>query len=237
MQFQKTLLHSSFFLPLYLSFCIAEENGAYASVGFEYSISHAVEHNNPFLNQERIQIISNAQNQIYKLNQVKNEIKGMPNTFNYINNALKNNSKLTPTEIQAEQYYLQSTLEGIEKIVTLSGGVSSNPQLVQALEKMQEPITNPLELAENLKNLELQFNQSQNNMLSSLSSQIAQISNSLNALDPSSYSKNISSMYGVSLSVGYKHFFTKKKIKGFAITCSMTMVTLILVLWATALMV
>ncbi|EJB39402.1 hypothetical protein HPNQ4110_0659 [Helicobacter pylori NQ4110] len=74
-------------------------------------------------------------------------------------------------------------------------------------------------------------------MLSSLSSQIAQISNSLNALDPSSYSKNVSSMYGVALNVGYKHFFTKKKIKGCAITCSMTMVTLILVLWATALMV
>ncbi|OUC10651.1 membrane protein, partial [Helicobacter pylori SS1] len=37
---QKALLHSSFFLPLFLSFCIAEENGAYASVGFEYSISH-----------------------------------------------------------------------------------------------------------------------------------------------------------------------------------------------------
>ncbi|EJC11736.1 putative outer membrane protein [Helicobacter pylori Hp P-16] len=83
----------------------------------------------------------------------------------------------------------------------------------------------------------MQFAQSQNRMLSSLSSQIAQISNSLNALDPSSYSKNISSMYGVSLSVGYKHFFTKKKIKGFAIICSMTMVTLILVLWVTALMV
>ncbi|RVZ20751.1 hypothetical protein EC529_05955, partial [Helicobacter pylori] len=49
MQFQKALLHSSFFLPLFLSCCIAEENGAYASVGFEYSISHAVEHNNPFL--------------------------------------------------------------------------------------------------------------------------------------------------------------------------------------------
>ncbi|RVY66353.1 outer membrane beta-barrel protein, partial [Helicobacter pylori] len=67
---------------------------------------------------------------------------------------------------------------------------------------------------ENLKNLELQFAQSQNRMLSSLSSQIAAISNSLNALDPSSYSKNISSMYGVSLSVGYKHFFTKKKNQG-----------------------
>ncbi|RKV54682.1 hypothetical protein DD774_04350, partial [Helicobacter pylori] len=112
MQFPKALLHSSFFLPLlFLSYCIAEENGAYASVGFEYSISHAVEHNNPFLNQERIQIISNAQNKIYKLNQVKNEITNMPNTFNYINNALKNNSKLTPTEMQAEQYYLQSTLQ------------------------------------------------------------------------------------------------------------------------------
>ncbi|PDX37036.1 outer membrane protein [Helicobacter pylori] len=181
MQFQKALLHSSFFLPLFLSCCIAEENGAYASVGFEYSISHAVEHNNPFLNQERIQIISNAQNKIYKLNQVKNEITSMPNTFNYINN---------------------------------SGGVASNPKLAQALEKMQEPITNPLEFEENLKNLELQFAQSQNRMLSSLSSQIAQISNSLNALDPSSYSKNISSMYGVSLSVGYKHFFTKKKNQG-----------------------
>ncbi|EJB27046.1 outer membrane HopK domain protein, partial [Helicobacter pylori NQ4216] len=97
-------------LSLFLSYCIAEENGAYASVGFEYSISHAVEHNNPFLNQERIQTISNAQNKIYKLNQVKNEITSMQNTFNYINNALKNNSKLTPTEMQAEQYYLQSTL-------------------------------------------------------------------------------------------------------------------------------
>ncbi|ENH59477.1 outer membrane protein family protein [Helicobacter pylori Hp A-11] len=214
MQFQKTLFPLS--LPLlFLSFCIAEENGAYASVGFEYSISHAIQHNNPFLNQERIQIISNAQNQIYKLNQVKNEITNMPNTFNYINNALKNNAKLTPTEKQAETYYLQSTLQNIEKIVTLSGGVASNPQLAQALEKMQEPITNPLELAENLKNLEVQFNQSQNRMLSSLSSQIAAISNSLNALDPSSYSKNISSMYGVSLSVGYKHFFTKKKNQGF----------------------
>ncbi|RDY77648.1 hypothetical protein DDP36_02670, partial [Helicobacter pylori] len=96
MQFQKILFPLS--LPLlFLSFCIAEENGAYASVGFEYSISHAVEHNNPFLNQERIQIISNAQNKIYKLNQVKNEITNMQNTFNYINNALKNNSKLTPT--------------------------------------------------------------------------------------------------------------------------------------------
>ncbi|MCQ2804802.1 hypothetical protein JT184_02075, partial [Helicobacter pylori] len=61
MQFQKILFPLSlplFPLPLlFLSFCIAEENGAYASVGFEYSISHAVEHNNPFLNQERIQII------------------------------------------------------------------------------------------------------------------------------------------------------------------------------------
>ncbi|PUD36725.1 hypothetical protein C2R93_03295, partial [Helicobacter pylori] len=46
------------FTLIFLSYCIAEENGAYASVGFEYSISHAVEHNNPFLNQERIQIIS-----------------------------------------------------------------------------------------------------------------------------------------------------------------------------------
>ncbi|EMH03101.1 hypothetical protein HMPREF1407_01408, partial [Helicobacter pylori GAM244Ai] len=52
MQFQKTLFPLSL---LFLSYCIAEENGAYASVGFEYSISHAVEHNNPFLNQERIQ--------------------------------------------------------------------------------------------------------------------------------------------------------------------------------------
>ncbi|RVY66356.1 outer membrane beta-barrel protein, partial [Helicobacter pylori] len=68
---------------------------------------------------------------------------------------------------------------------------------------------------ENLRNLEAQFSQSQNRMLSSLSSQIAQISNSLNVLDPTSYSKNISSMYGVSLSVGYKHFFTKKKNQGF----------------------
>ncbi len=237
MQFQKILFSLSLPLPLFLSFCIAEENGAYASVGFEYSISHAVEHNNPFLNQERIQIISNAQNKISKLNQVKNEITNMPNTFAYINNALKNNSKLTPTEIQAEKYYLQSTFQNIEKIMMLSGGVASNPQLAQALEKIQEPITNPLEFEENLRNLELQFAQSQNRMLSSLSSQIAQISNSLNALDPSSYSKNISSMYGVSLSVGYKHFFTKKKIKGCAITCSMTMVTLILVLWVTALMV
>ncbi|OPG53493.1 hypothetical protein BGL76_01900 [Helicobacter pylori] len=215
MQFPKALLHSSFFLPLFLSYCIAEENGAYASVGFEYSISHAVEYNNPFLNQERIQTISNAQNKIYKLNQVKNEIHNMPNTFNYINNALKNQAKLTPTEMQAEQYYLQSTLQNIEKIMMLSGGTQSNPKLAQALEKMQEPTTNPLELAENLKNLESQFSQSQNNMLSSLSSQIAQISNSLNALDPNSYSKNISSMYGVSLSVGYKHFFTKKKNQGF----------------------
>ncbi|MGL2688805.1 hypothetical protein ACQJ77_01590, partial [Helicobacter pylori] len=106
---QKALLHLSFFLPLFLSYCIAEENGAYASVGFEYSISHAIEHNNPFLNQERIQTISNAQNQIYKLNQVKNEITNMQKTFNYINNALKNNAKLTPTEKQAETYYLQST--------------------------------------------------------------------------------------------------------------------------------
>ncbi|RKU94770.1 hypothetical protein DDP38_07855, partial [Helicobacter pylori] len=157
-------------LPLFLSCCIAEENGAYASVGFEYSISHAVEHNNPFLNQERIQIISNAQNKIYKLNQVKNEITSMPKTFAYINNALKNHSKLTPTEMQAEQYYLQSTLQNIEKIVMLSGGVASNPKLAQALEKMQEPITNPLEFEENLRNLEVQFAQSQNRMLSSLSS-------------------------------------------------------------------
>ncbi|MFA4856247.1 hypothetical protein VQM73_00400, partial [Helicobacter pylori] len=169
---QKTL----FSLPLFLSFCIAEENGAYASVGFEYSISHAVEHNNPFLNQERIQIISNAQNKINKLNQIKNEITSMPNTFAYINNALKNHSQLTPTEMQAEKYYLQSTFQNIEKIVTLSGGVASNPKLVQALEKIQEPTTNPLEFEENLKNLESQFSQSQNRMLSSLSSQIAQIS-------------------------------------------------------------
>ncbi|EMH03013.1 hypothetical protein HMPREF1407_01409, partial [Helicobacter pylori GAM244Ai] len=103
-----------------------------------------------------------------KLNQVKNEIKGMPKTFAYINNALKNNAKLTPTEKQAETYYLQSTLQNIEKIVMLSGGVASNPKLAQALEKMQEPITNPLEFEGNLKNLELQFTQSQNNMLSSL---------------------------------------------------------------------
>ncbi|MDU9807564.1 hypothetical protein RGC57_08375, partial [Helicobacter pylori] len=68
------------------------------------------------------------------------------------NNALKNNSKLTPTEMQAEQYYLQSTLQNIEKIVMLSGGVASNPQLAQALEEMQEPTTNPLEFEENLKN-------------------------------------------------------------------------------------
>ncbi|KNE04654.1 membrane protein, partial [Helicobacter pylori] len=96
MQFQKTLFPLSL---LFLSFCTAEENGAYASVGFEYSISHAIQHNDPFLNQERIKTISNAQNKINKLNQVKNEITSMPNTFNYINNALKNNSKLTPTEI------------------------------------------------------------------------------------------------------------------------------------------
>ncbi|MGL2781808.1 hypothetical protein ACQJ89_06880, partial [Helicobacter pylori] len=159
MQFQKTLSSLFLFLSLFLSFGIAEENGAYASVGFEYSISHAVEHNNPFLNQERIQTISNAQNKIYKLNQVKNEITNMPNTFNYINNALKNNAKLTPTEKQAETYYLQSTLQNIEKIMMLSGGVASNLKLAQALEKMQEPTTNPLELAENLKNLELQFSQ------------------------------------------------------------------------------
>ncbi|WQS07590.1 Hop family outer membrane protein HopJ/HopK [Helicobacter pylori] len=212
---QKTLFSLSLPLSLFLSFGIAEENGAYASVGFEYSISHAIQHNNPFLNQKRIQIISNAQNKIDKLNQVKNEITNMPKTFAYINNALKNNSKLTPTEMQAEKYYLQSTLKNIEKIVMLSGGVASNPKLVQALEGMQKPTNSPLELAENLKNLELQFTQSQNRMLSSLSSQIAQISNSLNALDPNSYSKNISSMYGVALNVGYKHFFTKKKNQGF----------------------
>ncbi len=42
-----------FSLPLlFLSFCIAEENGAYASVGFVYLISHAVEHNKLFCNQE-----------------------------------------------------------------------------------------------------------------------------------------------------------------------------------------
>ncbi|MGL2675287.1 hypothetical protein ACQJ7I_08515, partial [Helicobacter pylori] len=198
------LFSLSLFSSLFLSFCIAEENGAYASVGFEYSISHAIQHNNPFLNQERIQIISNAQNKIDKLNQVKNEITSMPNTFSYINNNLKNHSQLTPTEMQAEKYYLQSTFQNIEKIVMLSGGVASNPQLVQALEKIQEPTTNPLEFEENLKNLEVQFNQSQNRMLSSLSSQIAQISNSLNALDPNSYSKNISNMYGVTLNVGYK---------------------------------
>ncbi len=211
---QKTLFS---FLPLslFLSFCIAEENGAYASVGFEYSISHAIQHNDPFLNQERIQTISNAQNKISKLNQVKNEITSMQNTFNYTNNALKNNSKLTPTEMQFEKYYLQSSFENIEKIVMLSGGVASNPKLAQALEKIQEPTNSPLELAERLKNLEVQFAQSQNRMLSSLSSQTAQISNSLNALDPSSYSKNISSMYGVTLNVGYKHFFTKKKNQGF----------------------
>ncbi|WP_121036593.1 outer membrane protein [Helicobacter pylori] len=205
----------SFLFSSLFSFCNAEENGAYASVGVEYSIAHAVEHNNPFLNQERIKTISNAQKQINELNQVKSQVKNMPNTFNYINNALKNHSKLTPTEMQAEQYYLQSTLKGIEKIVMLSHSAPSNPKLVQALEKMQEPTNNPLELAENLKNLESQFAQSQNNILSSLSSQIAEISNSLNALDPTSYSKNISSMYGVGLSVGYKHFFTKKKNQGF----------------------
>ncbi len=208
-------LFSSLFLSLFLSFCIAEENGAYASVGFEYSISHAIQHNNPFLNQERIQIISNAQNKIDKLNQVKNEITSMPKTFAYINNNLKNNSKPSATEMQAEKYYLQSTFQNIEKIITLSGGAASNPKLVQALEGMQKPTNSPLELAENLKNLEVQFNQSQNRMLSSLSSQTAQISNSLNALDPSSYSKNISNMYGVTLNVGYKHFFTKKKNQGF----------------------
>ncbi|EJB18259.1 outer membrane protein [Helicobacter pylori CPY6261] len=149
---QKTLFSFlSLFLPLFLSFCIAEENGAYASVGFEYSISHAIQHNNPFLNQERIQIISNAQNKISKLNQVKNEITSMPKTFAYINNNLKNHSQLTPTEMQAEKYYLQSTFQNIEKIITLSGGVASNPQLVQALEKIQEPTTNPLGFEENLK--------------------------------------------------------------------------------------
>ncbi len=41
---QKTLF-SFLSLSLFLSFCIAEENGAYASVGFEYSISHAIQHN------------------------------------------------------------------------------------------------------------------------------------------------------------------------------------------------
>ncbi len=141
----------SFLFSSLFSFCNAEENGAYASVGFEYSIAHAVEHNNPFLNQERIKTISNAQKQINELNQVKSQVKNMPNNFNYINNALKNHSKLTPTEMQAEQYYLQSTLEGIEKIVVLSHSAPSNPKLVQALEKMQEPTNNPLELAENLK--------------------------------------------------------------------------------------
>ncbi|EJB25054.1 putative Outer membrane protein [Helicobacter pylori CPY6311] len=96
---QKTLfsfLSLSLFLPLFLSFCIAEENGAYASVGFEYSISHAIQHNNPFLNQERIQIISNAQNKIYKINQVKNEITSMPNTFAYINNNFKKPFSINP---------------------------------------------------------------------------------------------------------------------------------------------
>ncbi|GAA6927589.1 hypothetical protein CHC165_12980 [Helicobacter pylori] len=136
---QKTLFSLSLFSSLFLSFCIAEENGAYASVGFEYSISHAIQHNNPFLNQERIQIISNAQNKIDKLNQVKNEITSMQNTFAYINNNLKNHSKLTPTEMQAEKYYLQSTFQNIEKIVMLSGGVASNPKLVQALEKYKNP--------------------------------------------------------------------------------------------------
>ncbi len=143
-----SFLFSSLFC---LSFCNAEENGAYASVGVEYSIAHAVEHNNPFLNQERIKTISNAQNQINELNQVKSQVKNMPNNFNYINNALKNHSKLTPTEMQAEQYYLQSTLEGIEKIMVLSHSAPSNPKLVQALEKMQEPTANPLAFEENLK--------------------------------------------------------------------------------------
>ncbi|GAA7884569.1 hypothetical protein HpBT0363_14970 [Helicobacter pylori] len=92
---QKTLF-SFLSLPLFLSFCIAEENGAYASVGFEYSISHAIQHNDPFLNQERIQIISNAQNKIDKLNQVKNEITSMPKTFAYINNALKKQLQINP---------------------------------------------------------------------------------------------------------------------------------------------
>ncbi|AEE70121.1 hypothetical protein HMPREF0462_0516 [Helicobacter pylori 83] len=50
---QKTLFSFlSLSFSLFLSCCIAEENGAYASVGFEYSISHAIQHNNPFLNQE-----------------------------------------------------------------------------------------------------------------------------------------------------------------------------------------
>ncbi len=92
---QKTLF-SFLSLSLFLSFCIAEENGAYASVGFEYSISHAIQHNNPFLNQERIQIISNAQNKIYKINQVKNEITSMPNTFACLKKSLQ--KSLTPTK-------------------------------------------------------------------------------------------------------------------------------------------
>ncbi|EQD88501.1 hypothetical protein HPSA50_0818 [Helicobacter pylori SouthAfrica50] len=133
-----SLFSLSLFSSLF-SFCSAEENGAYASVGVEYSISHAVEHNNPFLNQERIKTISNAQNQINELNQVKSQVKGMPNNFNYINNALKNHSKLTPTEMQAEAYYLQSTLEGIEKIMMVSGGIPSHPKLAQALEKCKNP--------------------------------------------------------------------------------------------------
>ncbi|WP_104745215.1 outer membrane protein [Helicobacter acinonychis] len=213
---QKIVFSLSLFSSLsLLCFCSAEENGAYASVGFEYSMSYAIQRNNPFLNQERIKIISNAYSQINGLNQVANQVKNMPKTFEYINNNLKNNPKPSATAMQAEAYYLQSTLKNIEKIVVVSHSAPSNPKLVQALEEMQKPTNDPLELVTNLKNLELQFNHSQNNILSALSSQTARLSNSLNSLDPSAHSKNISNMYGVTLSVGYKHFFTKKRNQGF----------------------
>ncbi|AFI06194.1 outer membrane protein [Helicobacter cetorum] len=213
MRVQKILLY----LLSLMCFCLAEENGAFVGFGVQFSLMKAVEKNDPFLNQERIIQIENAQNKIAQLNKVENQVKGMSKNFEYINTNLKDTKN--PIDMAFGLHYLKTTVQDIQKIIVISNSASSNPNLVQALEKMQEPITNPLtkpsEFETNLKNLELQFAQSQNSILSHLSSQVTGISHSLNTLDPLTYSKNISSMYGVSLSVGYKHFFGKKRNQGF----------------------
>ncbi|WP_104747934.1 outer membrane beta-barrel protein [Helicobacter cetorum] len=228
---------------LYLSlvhFGFTEENGAYASVGFQYSLMHAVQQNDPFLNQERIKTIINAQNNIAQLKKVENQVKGMSKNFAYINNQLKQAQEQaqkeekikkldpsfepSPEQIKQEEkqkqegmQYIQSVVKGIGEIVTISHSASSTLGLDKALENMQNPknLTSPQTFEENLGNLEKQFTQSQGTILSNLSSQIAEISNSINAMPKGPSSATNSNMFGVSLNVGYKHFFGKEKRHGF----------------------
>ncbi|WP_104713910.1 outer membrane beta-barrel protein [Helicobacter cetorum] len=200
------------FLSL-MNICFAEENGAYASVGFQYSLMHAVQKNDPFSNQERIATIINAQNNIAQLKKIENQVKQMPKTFQYINSQLK--KPTTPQEQQESLEYIQSLAKNIEKVLVISH--SSNPALIKELQAISQA-KNLQELEpylSHLPKLEQQFAQAQNAILSNLSNQIAEISNSINAMPTSPSSATISNMFGVSLNVGYKHFFGKTKRHGF----------------------